>query len=286
MPKREGLPGEGIARLAFLATVVLAGLTFWLAPRPPMSDLAQHAGQVAALHDLLLGRSPWRALLEINYFTPYLIGYGLTLGLSFVMPVAAALKVVLTLGYWAFVACCVLLRARLGGDRRLDWLFVPGFLGFAYVWGFYTFLIALPVGVLFMVVAHRYAERPALTAGVVLLVLDLVLFFSHGMVFAFANVVGVGFLVLQQRRVRTLAMALLPYVALVVLCVIYSLVRLRFENEFAESGLHGRRLALGRDAAAVLRLPVRRVQGGRDLRAGVAAHARRASGDRIAPRRP
>jgi len=83
-------------RLAFLATVIIAGATFWLVPRLPMTDLPQHAGQVAAWHDLLLGTSKWESLLYINYFTPYLIGYSLALLLSFVLPVSAALKVVLS----------------------------------------------------------------------------------------------------------------------------------------------------------------------------------------------
>jgi hypothetical protein len=45
------------ARIAFMATVVFAGATFWFVPRPPMADLAQHAGQVALLHDLWWGQS-------------------------------------------------------------------------------------------------------------------------------------------------------------------------------------------------------------------------------------
>jgi hypothetical protein len=46
-----------VERLAFVATVIVAGATFWLAPRLPMTDLPQHAGQVAALHGLVLGTS-------------------------------------------------------------------------------------------------------------------------------------------------------------------------------------------------------------------------------------
>ena len=51
----------GVEQLAFLATVIIAGATFWLVPRLPMTDLPQHAGQVAAWHDLLLGTSKWES---------------------------------------------------------------------------------------------------------------------------------------------------------------------------------------------------------------------------------
>ena len=220
----------GVERLAFLATVIIAGATFWLVPRLPMTDLPQHAGQVAAWHDLLLGTSKWESFLYINYFTPYLIGYSLGLVLSFVLPVSAALKVVLTLAYFGFVAACVALRARMGGDRRLDWLFIPGFFGFAYSWGFYTFLVAAPFGLLFILLAHRYADRPTPAAGMVLLLADLALFFSHGLVFLFANVIGGVFLLLKQRSLAQLPRRALPYVAVGLWCVVYALVRLRIET--------------------------------------------------------
>ena len=82
--------GANIARIAFIVTVAFAGATFWFAPHPPMTDLAQHAGQVALLHDLLLGHSKWQSLIYVNYFTPYLMGTVLAVPLSFVMSATAA----------------------------------------------------------------------------------------------------------------------------------------------------------------------------------------------------
>lgn len=218
-----------IERLAFVATVLFAGATFWFAPRLPMADLPQHAGQVAVWHDLLLGTSPWQALVYVNYFTPYLVGYGAALLLSFVMPVSAALNLLLALAYFGFVAACVALRARLGGDRRMDWLFLPGFFGYAYSWGFYTFLVAVPLGVLFVLLAHRYADRPTPALGIVLIAADVALFFSHGLVFLFANCIGGPFLLIKCRPLTRLLPALLPYLAVGLLCLIYVMVRLRLE---------------------------------------------------------
>src|SRR5512135_54995 len=96
-------------RVAFWATVLFAAATFWFVPRPPMADLPQHAGQIALLHDLLTGESKWEPLLHIDWFTPYLVGYGSALLLSFAMAVLAAVKVVLTAAYLGFVAMCVAL---------------------------------------------------------------------------------------------------------------------------------------------------------------------------------
>ena len=219
-------------RAAFAATVLLAGATFWLVPRLPMSDLPQHAAQVALWHDLLTGASKWQPLLYLNYFTPYLVGEGAALALSFVLPVSAALKAVLFLAYLGFVASCMALRVRFGGDRRLDWLFVPGYFGYACALGLYTFLVAAPLGVLFMVLAHRYASRPSPAAGALLCLADVVLFFSHGLVFLFANTIGGLFLLLSVRSWPRLLPAALPYVGAGLLCVVYALVQMRGDTAF------------------------------------------------------
>jgi hypothetical protein len=60
------------------------------------------------------------------------------------MSALPAVKLVLTLAFFGFVAACVALRRELGGDPRLDWLFIPGFFGQAYALGFYPFLVATP----------------------------------------------------------------------------------------------------------------------------------------------
>ena len=197
-------------RIALWITVLLAGCTVWLAPHLPLADLAQHAAQVALWHDLLLGRSKWQGLVELNYFTPYLLGSGVALLLSFVVPVAAALKVVLMLAYWGFVAGAVLLRKRLGADPRLDWLSVTPFFGLGWLYGFFPFLVALPVGMAFIVLAQGYARAPTLSRALLLLGLGVLLFFFHGLVFVFALVVGAAFLAVD----RPAPAAVLPYLIL------------------------------------------------------------------------
>ncbi|HEY2872406.1 MAG TPA: hypothetical protein VGJ56_10830 [Reyranella sp.] len=219
-----------MVRVAFWATVLFAAATFWFVPRPPMADLPQHAGQIALLHDLVTGNSKWEPLLTIDWFTPYLVGYGSALLLSFAMPVLAAMKVVLTAAYLGFVVACVALRRALGGDERLDWLFIPSFFGIVYAAGFYTFLVAAPLGVLFALLALRYARKPTIAAGVLLLLADVVLFFAHGLVFLFANAIGGLWLLLKVRGLKRLALAALPYVAIGVLCLVYVLARLRLEE--------------------------------------------------------
>lgn len=221
------------ARIAFVGTVVFAGASFWFVQRPPMADLAQHAAQVALLHDLWWGQSKWQSLVYINYFTPYLLGTIIAAPLLFVMSALSAVKLVLTLAYFAFVAACVALRRRLGGDPRLDWLFIPGFFGSSYALGFYPYLVAAPLGVLFILLAHRYATRPTVVSGMMLFGADLVLFFSHGLVMAFASAIGGLFLLLKCRPLLRLVFATLPYAGIGLCAVIYVLVGLHAEGTAA-----------------------------------------------------
>ncbi|KVH52030.1 hypothetical protein [Burkholderia diffusa] len=212
-------------RALFVATVAAAGLLFWLAPHPPMVDLPQHAAQVATLHDMLRGQSPWAPLLRINLFTPYLLGYGAAAALSFVMPVTAAFKVMLTLSFYGFVAAYIALRRRLGTDPRLDWLCVPGFFGFAYEFGLYSYLVAAPVAMLFLALALDYAENPTSRRGTVLTLVNLALFFSHGLIFVFANAIGGLFLLVCRRGMFPRALlAAWPYGVLALVTMMYTLL--------------------------------------------------------------
>ncbi|OLL31645.1 hypothetical protein BTH42_12010 [Burkholderia sp. SRS-W-2-2016] len=206
----------------FIVTVLYGGALFWIAPRPPMVDLPQHAGQVALLRDLLEHTSRWENLVQINLLTPYLVGYGLALPLSWLMPVDAALKCVLTLAYFAFVASCIGFRRYLRGDPRLDWLFIPGFFGFSFMWGFYTFLVAAPLGILFIWLSHAYASATSFRKGVGMLIAGTALFFCHGLVFLLAAAIGVGFVLVKQRPLARAALALAPFVPLGVLCIVYA----------------------------------------------------------------
>ncbi len=215
------LAATGECRAAFAGTVVVATLLIWMAPRPPMIDLPQHAGQVALWHDLLTSQSAFYELFWINLFTPYLVGYGLALPLSFVMPVATALKLVLSGAMLLFVVQCIGLRRDLGADRRLDWMVIPAFFGFAWVWGLYTFLVVAPIGLYFMRLADRFARQPSPALAAALVGLGTILLFGHGLIFVLAAAVGGALLLARVRSARTLVMGLLPYLVLGAACLAF-----------------------------------------------------------------
>jgi hypothetical protein len=218
--------GPAIERLLLWATVAWAASTIWICPELPLVDLAQHAAQVTLFRDLLAGTSVWKGLVDVNLFTPYALEYGAGLLLSAVLPINLAFSVLLTLAYVGLVATCVRLRCDLGGEPRLDWLFIPTFFGYAWSWGFVPFLLAAPFGVWFLAAARRHAEEPDARTARRLLVLGAVLFFAHGLVFL-VGLLGAGLFLFERRRlVRKLSRAdIWPYLVLAALPIVYQLTQ-------------------------------------------------------------
>jgi hypothetical protein len=211
-----------------------------------MLDLSQHAGQVALLRDLLAGTSRWSDVVHINYFTPYVLGYSLALVLSFVFPLVTALKVLLTLTYWAFVAAAVALRRELGADPRLDWMFLPVFFGFSFDYGLLNFLVAAPVGLYFLLLSKRYAEQCALGTGGGsamgrVLAAGVLLYYSHGLTFAFGVATGACMVLVKvvafgtRRAGHGAIRALAPYAVLGLVLVAYA-VALRLNEPMLAQG--------------------------------------------------
>jgi hypothetical protein len=217
----NALAGLAVNRTAYVTTVLAAASIFWLAPRPPMVDLPQHAAQISLWHDLLTGQSPWTDLFLINVLTPYLTAYSLALGLSFIVSATTAFKILLTIGLIAFVISCVQLRREFGADERLDWVFIPSFFGFAYEWGFATFLISSPICLQFIRLARLQAASTNLKRDAGIYALGVTLLFSHGLLFLFAGLIG-GMLLLQTTTsIRSFVRHAIPYVLMLVTCIVF-----------------------------------------------------------------
>lgn len=184
-----------------------------------MVDLPQHAGQIVLLRDILLGNSSWAEFFHINLLTPYLTAYALALPLSLFLPITVVLKLLLSIAYIAFVFMCIQIRKHVGADPRVDWLFLLSFFGFAYNWGFFTYLVATPIGLAFILLAMKYADKPSIQRGVLVAATGTLLLVSHGLVFLFAWGVGVGLLVCAYWKAKYSSMAALPFTFLIGLCL-------------------------------------------------------------------
>ena len=185
------------------------------------------------LRDLLHGGSRWSELVEINWRTPYLVGCAFATALSFAMPIVTALKALLTVAFVAFAFAGAALRKELGADARLDWLWLPGFFGLSFDYGFLTYLVAAPVGLVFLRQAVRAARAPDWREAARVVLVGVLLFFSHGLVFVFAVAVAVAMMIALRREMSVRALA--PYAILVLVAAL----------AFVDARLHHPLLAQG-----------------------------------------
>ena len=212
---------QGAKRLLLYFHVAVAALSLWVAHYPPLGDVPQHAAQVTLALDLLQGHSQWAGIVAFNFFTPYLIGYGLMAAAAQFMPMAAAVKLVLSLSVVAFFWAASALRRRFGAPAFLDWLVLGGFFGFAFKWGFLTFLLAAPVGMFFILKALDFVEQTDRRRLLQLVAVGVLLFFSHGLIFVACVGIGFCYAVLGISSWRLAAMRLLPYTVLGLLALVY-----------------------------------------------------------------
>lgn len=220
-------------RVAFWLACAWAVATMWLAPHLPQVDLPQHAAQVALLREMFEGRSVWDEQLRVNLLTPYLIGYLSLYALSLVMSIEAAIALLYSLAFLAFVAACISLRRQLRADPRLDWLCLPVFFGLSWRWGFLTFLLAVPIGLFYLRECYRFVQALRARDAALLVLLGVALLFSHGLVFLYA--VGLGLLVAlaSEQPGRRRLFAALPGVLLLAGFALYKILVLDPEMQQA-----------------------------------------------------
>lgn len=134
------------------------------------------------LRELSRPAFPYRDLFEVNWFTPYLFGYVLVYGLGALIGIVAACKLVVALSIAGLPVATAVLLVETGGDPFWALLAVPAMYGFNYQWGFLNFLVAIPLGLLFLALVFRVLRAPSRAGWIQIGVAINALFFCHAMI--------------------------------------------------------------------------------------------------------
>lgn len=206
--------------IAFAACAIAATLPLAVTEVLPMSDLPEHMAQVALWKHLGDACHGYGEIFQLNFATPYLLGYALMRLFASVMTVHLATKLTVWLSIILMPLSMRALLRRTGAD---EWLSLLGFLlayGYVFYWGFLNFALAVPLAIFYL--ALLYDRRVAAASVLALCVLG-----SHALMFLFAA--GVTLLVAGVRRAPRL---LLPLVMPSILFAAF-VVRLRQAEEAA-----------------------------------------------------
>jgi hypothetical protein len=217
-PRRARVAGfaarhRQVLLLALLS--VIATLPVWIPPYPPMADLPQHAAQVGLWRSLGDPAFHFASLFQLNWFTPYLVGYLLMYVLAPLLGTVLACKAVVALALAAVPLATSLLLKEMEADIEWAPLTVLALYGFSYHWGLFNFIVATPIGLVFLWLVMRHLRAPRWTTAFELALMAIALFFCHALICAFFCVV-VGFFALFALRGIGRAVARLAPLAVVV----------------------------------------------------------------------
>ncbi|MEY4591022.1 MAG: hypothetical protein RL497_3098 [Pseudomonadota bacterium] len=194
----------------FALLSILLILPLWTITYLPLGDLPDHAGQLHAI----LNYSEYQRDYRINWFTPYLVGYSISLFFGLFFSATTALKITYTLSVLAIPVATASLARALGLNKF--WI-IPCFAtaySFAFFWGFFSFVVATPMTIAFFTFCVIYSQRPRDAKMFALAALfSTLLFFAHAMAWAFAMVIAASIIFINN-NIKNTKQKLLPFVVL------------------------------------------------------------------------
>jgi hypothetical protein len=206
----------------FRFALLLSLLPIWLSTYPPMVDLPQHAGQIVALQEIWEGNPVFTDVFEINWFTPYLVGYLLVYMLSLIMPVITSIKLVITAVCVSIPLLTGMLLRETGADEDWKWLAIPSVFGYTFYWGFFNYLVTIPFGLLFLVLTVRFNRNCSLVSGLGIALYAVFLFFCHILALGFTSLLALTYLAgANYKHPWQLVLRFLPYTAPLPLIVLW-----------------------------------------------------------------
>lgn len=194
--------------------LVLAVAPLWIGGNLPMVDIPQHAAQIAALRELWAGNDLFERAFEINWFTPYLLGYLLLYVVALLVPITVATQIVVSIAIVSIPILTGWLLRAAQADERWKWLAIPASFSFAFYWGFLSFIVAVPVALLFLIRAIKFAREPSLRSGVLLAAFAIFLFFCHVIVLGFISLIALGYVFGSSfKDPKRLVLKMVPFMA-------------------------------------------------------------------------
>ena len=184
---------------------------FLVTYRMPMNDLPQHAAQVTLWKHYSDPCYRFDLVYDRDWFTPYLLGYSIARFFGAFLSVNNALKLTAYLAVVALPLALRMLTTRAGIDPWLSLFGFPLAIGFSFYWGFLNFIVAVPLGIVFVAWAYDYSLQPAPRRGAALTLLALLLLASHALVFLVCAAIAGAMHSMLWRDPKRMLITALPY---------------------------------------------------------------------------
>jgi hypothetical protein len=174
--------------LAFCSFLLVAPL--WVTDLLPLADAPQHAALLAiGVHWPDQG-FPYSRYFEVNWIANSLAPYAVSYLLAQAFSALVALKLVLTIALLGIPLATTRLVKTVNGDPWWVFTSFPVAYGYAFIWGFVPFVLAVPLGLLLVDTAIRFRNAPKGSTALGLVALVYLLFACHVLVLAYAGLVS------------------------------------------------------------------------------------------------
>ena len=202
----------------------------------PSMDLPQHAAQIQGLREYWNGNADYTEMFRVNWFTPYLLAYLLVYAISSVFSINFAINIVVAASVAAVPVSLRWVLRKLNGDGTLAILSIPVAYGFAFDWGFISYMASVPLAVVFfgMTIDHEKRLRLGLALGIA--AFSILLFFSHVISLLLASLASLAYIAARtDRGFKNLLLTSLPYAAPLPVIILWSLFMVSSEDVVRES---------------------------------------------------
>ena len=191
-------------KLLFVLFHLLALAPLWVVHYLPMVDLPQHVAQMSIAEHWEDPAYGYQEVYRINPYFAQRLAPALVSLAAAAFPLETAVKIVISLAVLAIPWLCLLWLGEVGGDPWWVLSVFPVCYGYPFYFGFLDFFVAIPFGLLLMLVGYRFGRRASLRRGLALVGLVYLLFFAHLLMLGFAGLVTAAIVVLSapDDRVR------------------------------------------------------------------------------------
>jgi hypothetical protein len=206
--------------VAFGLLAALAVLPLWVGEYLPLIDLPQHAAQLSIgerWHDPAFH---YQEYFHVNWYTNQLVAYNVTRVFALMLPLLPAIKCVLSLSVIGLALAVHDMVRTLRGDPWWSLVAFPVGYSFSMYWGFFNFVVSLPLGIFLITLSTRYALEPTRKRALWLFLAPNALFFAHVLILAYAGLVSAALIAARAQGLRakllgwTALASVLPTVAL------------------------------------------------------------------------
>jgi hypothetical protein len=167
------------ATVLYWASVALVIAGLFVTALLPCVDYPQHLALSDVARRLASPNAPEHALYQLNYFTYNGLFHILVAGLSTVLPIEFAGRVVVGLSLLATAAAVVALVRIVRRPSAYAALSIPILFSFSVGWGFVNYVLATAIAAWALVFVARAAIRPTLVSSAAVLALGMACAFAH-----------------------------------------------------------------------------------------------------------